>query len=284
MRKISFSKMSGAGNDFILIDESKNPQIVLSKDEITFLCSRRIGIGADGVMIVKDSNDTGFEMEYFNSDGSSDTLCGNGARCAILYSSLTNRMKNNSIDFRTNSELYSGEFLNEGKIKFNMKPPKHLKFNFKIKAAEQLITASYADTGSPHVVINIDDVLSNPAKPNSAYSSLNELPVVELGREIRNKEEFAPAGTNVNFIKIKNGLVKIRTYERGVEDETLACGTGAAAAAIISVVNNNLNPPIKLETKSEEELVVDFKIEDKKVKNLSLTGSAKLVFEGTIEI
>lgn len=284
MRKISFSKMSGAGNDFILIDESKNPQIVLSKDEITFLCSRRIGIGADGVMIVKDSNDTGFEMEYFNSDGSSDTLCGNGARCAILYSSLTNRMKNNSIDFRTNSELYSGEFLNEGKIKFNMKPPKHLKFNFKIKAAEQLITASYADTGSPHVVINIDDVLSNPAKPNSAYSSLNELPVIELGREIRNKEEFAPAGTNVNFIKIKNGLVKIRTYERGVEDETLACGTGAAAAAIISVVNNNLNPPIKLETKSEEELVVDFKIEDKKVKNLSLTGSAKLVFEGTIEI
>lgn len=284
MRKISFSKMSGAGNDFILMDESKNPQIVLSKDEINFLCSRRIGIGADGVMIIKDSKDTGFEMEYFNSDGSSETLCGNGTRCAILYSSLTNRMKNNRIDFRTNSESFSGEFLKDGRIKFNMKPPKHLKFNFKIKAAEQLLTASYADTGSPHVVIKIEDVLSNPAKLNSTYSSINNFPVVELGKEIRNKEEFAPAGTNVNFIKIQDGLINIRTYERGVEDETLACGTGAAAAAIISVVNNNLNPPIKLKTKSDEELVVDFKIEDKKVTDLSLTGSAELVFEGTIEI
>lgn len=284
MSQIFFIKMSGAGNDFILFDKKFNPDIELSPLIIAKLCKRRTGIGADGVLLISDSVEYPFEMMYYNADGSTGSLCGNGARCAIYYAHQSGRMGSEKSKFISNGTEYSGQVLESGLIEFFLNHPKKMKQNFKIKAANQLISASYADTGSPHIVIKINDVLRDSADPSSFYNDLKDFPVVELGREIRYHKDFAPHGTNVNFIQLHNGEIKIRSYERGVEDETLACGTGSVAAALISFVKDNINPPIKIHPKSGDELIVDFKIEDQKVRDISLTGPAQITFKGEFSI
>ncbi len=280
MKKIIFTKMSGAGNDFVFIDERENPEITFSTDLIKKLCNRKSGIGSDGLIFIKDKKDFNFEMKYFNADGTTNTLCGNGARCAIKYANDTGRLKSTTTLFQSEGLNYTGKVLNDELIKFDFNPPQKIKLNFKVKAAEQLITANYADTGSPHVVIKINDVLEDPRNPLSNYDQLLEFPVYEIGKEIRNLPEFVPSGTNVNFIKIVNDSILIRTYERGVENETLACGTGSVAAAVIGNLVDGLEPPIKLITKSGEHLTVDFKNNNTNIENISLTGSAKIIFIG----
>jgi diaminopimelate epimerase len=284
MEKISFIKMSGAGNDFVVIDKNINPAFILNEKVIQKLCDRRNGIGADGVITISNSVDYDFEMEYFNADGSTGSLCGNGARCAIKFAESSSRIKNKKTYFLSNAVSYTGEVLDENLMKFDFNPPAKLKFNFKVKAGNQLINACFADTGSPHVVIKIEDVLKNPNDLNSNYSEIDKFPVFELGREIRYLEEFSPGGTNVNFIKIVDSKIYIRTYERGVEDETLACGTGATAAAIIAHAIDKLEAPITLITRGFDELTVNFNVENQKIKNLSLIGPAKIIYSGEIYI
>lgn len=284
MKSISFSKMSGAGNDFIVIDKNKNPGFVLSQNAIIKLCNRRTGIGADGVILIEDTAEFDFEMNYYNSDGSFGSLCGNGARCAIKFANFSGRCGKSSIKFNANKQVYSGEVLDDDQIKFNLNPPSKLKYNFKIKAFRQLVNASFADTGSPHIVVNIIDVSENSKDPRIKFQDLNKFPVIQIGKELRYASEFLPGGTNVNFILVEQGKVYIRTYERGVEDETWACGTGAAAAALITYVTHKLKPPITIVPKSNEELIIDFEVENNKVKNLSLTGPAKIVYTGQIQI
>ncbi len=280
MEKISFFKMSGAGNDFILIDKNKVPDIVLNQSLIKNLCDRRNGIGADGIITISDSKSYDFDMEYFNSDGSTGSLCGNGARCAIRFADLSGRIKSGKANFLSNNIPYSGEVLDKNEIKFNFNQPKNFKFNFYISAYNQKIVSSYVDTGSPHVIIRVEDILKKPENPKSSFSDVNELPVFEIGKEIRYHSDFEPIGTNVNFIKIVDSKILIRTYERGVENETLACGTGATASALIAYFNYNLMPPIHLITKGGDELIVDFSVENKSINNLSLTGPAKITFTG----
>jgi diaminopimelate epimerase len=279
MKKIVFTKMSGTGNDFIFFDESKNPGLNITSEIVPKLCNRKNGIGADGVITIHNSDEYDFIMNYYNADGSTGSLCANGARCAILYASDSDRLKNGTAKFLSNNVEYSGEILSNEDVKFNLNSAKKIKYNFKVKAANQLINSHFADTGSPHVVINIDD----PENNFNFFDSLENLPVESLGREIRCLPEFAPGGTNVNFIKIRDGAVKIRSYERGVEAETLSCGTGSVAAALISYVTNDLRPPIKIFTKENENLFVNFDVENQKVKNISLTGTARIVFSGEIE-
>ncbi len=284
MEKISFFKMSGAGNDFILIDRNVNSSIVLTQNLIKKLCDRRNGIGADGVITISDSRSYDFEMEYFNADGSTGSLCGNGARCAIRFADVSGRVKHGNTKFLSNDVPYSGEVLNENQIKFFFNPPKSLKYNFKIKVDDQLINACFADTGSPHVVIKIEDVLKNSNDPKSFYEDLNNFPVFDLGRKIRYHSDFMPGGANVNFIKVVDGKINIRTYERGVEDETLACGTGSTAAALIGYSIFHLSPPILLITHGGDKLEVNFNIQNQKVEELSLTGPAKIIFNGEISL
>jgi diaminopimelate epimerase len=280
MKKISFFKMSGAGNDFILVDKNINPGFVPDQNIVQKICNRRYGIGADGVITVSDSNSYDFDMEYFNADGSTGSLCGNGARCAIKFADISGRIKNESAVFMSNGAAYSGRVLSENEIRFFFNTPQRLKYNFKIKAFNQLINANFIDTGSPHVVIKIEDVLQNPGVVGLFYEDLGGFPVFELGREIRYHKDFAPEGTNVNFIRLIKGKIHIRTYERGVEDETLACGTGSTAAAIISCTLFNLKPPVTLITRGGDELIVDFQVEDQEIKDLSLTGPAVVTFTG----
>jgi diaminopimelate epimerase len=277
MQKIFFTKMSGAGNDFIFLDKNQNEELNLSKEIISRLCNRRNGIGADGLITIDDSKEYDFIMNYFNADGSTGSLCANGSRCAILYASHTGRIKNKTLAFISNEIEYKGEIISESQIKFYLNPPKKIKYNFKIKAAGKLLNAHFADTGSPHVVINIEE-------SEGVLPSLESVPVETLGREIRFLPEFAPGGTNVNFIIVKEGIIFIRTYERGVEAETLACGTGSVAAALITYVTHKIKPPLELFTKGNEKLLVNFEVENSKVKNLSLTGPAKIVFTGEMII
>jgi len=284
MKRFSFTKMSGAGNDFILFDKKINPDIELTTQNIAKMCERHTGIGADGVLLISDLKNFAFEMNYFNADGTTGSLCGNGARCAIKYGNESGRISNNKISFLANGVEYSGQLLDDGLVKFFLDHPQKMKQNFMIKAWNQLIPASFVNSGSPHIVIKYDDVLRNPADPNSYYNDLDTFPVYELGREIRYHKDFAPHGTNVNFISIHDGKVDIRSYERGVENETLSCGTGTVAAALLVFVKENFNPPIKLYQKSGDVLMVDFKIKDQKVQELSLTGPAKIIFNGEITI
>ena len=272
--------MSGAGNDFILIDKNINPGFVPDQNIIKIICNRRYGVGADGVITVSNSSRYDFEMEYFNADGSTGSLCGNGARCAVKFADLSGRVKHETAEFLSNGVAFTGKVLNDKEIRIFFNHPQRLKYNFKINASGQLINSNFVDTGSPHVVIKIEDILKNPANPKIFYNDLNNFPVYDLGREIRYHKDFAPEGTNVNFVRLKDGKIHIRTYERGVEDETLACGTGSTAAALVGSSLFNIKPPIFLITRGGDELVVDFKIENQKFKDLSLTGPALVTFTG----
>lgn len=283
MQKIFFKKMSGAGNDFIFVDKNQNKGLTLTSEEIKNLCNRRNGIGADGLITIEDAVDHNFKMIYYNADGSTGSLCANGARCSIWFAENTGRLKNRIARFVSDNAEYSGEVLGDELIKFNLNPPKQIKFNFKIKVANQMITSNFAETGSPHVVINIKDIFKDAANPNSSFKNILDIPVFEIGKEIRYSSDFNPIGTNVNFIDVKDEVIHIRTYERGVEDETHACGTGSVAAALICFVTDNLKPPITLKTYGGDNLIVNFKVENQKVKNLSLTGPAKIIFEGSID-
>jgi diaminopimelate epimerase len=282
MKKISFTKMSGAGNDFILLDKKINPSFELVPDVVGKLCHRRTGIGADGILVIGDHPDYDFTMEYYNSDGSTGTLCGNGARCALWYAQISGRLKNGPLArFLSSDVVYSGEILAENRVKFNLANPKDFRFNFDLVACEQYALASYVHTGSPHVVVNIQQIFEDIKRKDPLYKEISKLPVYDLGREIRYLPEFAPGGTNVNFIDIKDGIVHIRTYERGVEDETLACGTGSVASALICYFNYGLKPPVNLITKNGSQLVVNFEVdENKDVKNVSLSGPAEVTFSG----
>ncbi|OGU77870.1 MAG: diaminopimelate epimerase [Ignavibacteria bacterium RBG_16_34_14] len=282
MNNFSFVKMSGAGNDFIVFDRKNNPGLTLNSSIIKKLCDRRNGIGADGIITISDNGKHDFIMEYFNADGSTGSLCGNGSRCAIKFANLTGRTKDKNVNFVSNNKVYSGKIIDDKKIKFYLDEPADLELDFNIYAFQQSITVNYINTGSPHVVIDIKNILKNPEDLSSGFNDLDEVPVSEIGSEIRYLTEFAPEGTNVNFIKIDNNKVAIRTYERGVEDETYSCGTGSAASAIIASLAYGIEPPVTLLTKGGEELIVDFVRKENKIENLSLSGSAKIVFTGEI--
>jgi diaminopimelate epimerase len=270
MERISFVKMSGAGNDFIFIDDPKFIAQLPDAEKIEKLCDRRNGIGADGLITISNNPDYDFVMNYYNRDGSTGSLCGNGARCAIKYAFLFKNVPKENLKFLSNNIEYSGSVLNDDLIKFYFNSPKDIRTNIQVNAGRPL-TVSYLDTGSPHVVLDIEQLNED---------DINKVPVFELGRKLRYLDEFAPGGANVNFVHLQGDKVWIRTYERGVEDETLACGTGNVASAIICCLTKNINPPVHLMTRGGDELVVDFTREGQDYKSLSLQGPAKIIFTG----
>lgn len=281
MQKIYFTKMHGAGNDFIFIDYKINPGFVIDSEKIIKLCDRRFGIGADGVIAIEDFENYNYKMYYYNADGSTGSLCANGARCSIWFAEKTSRLQNGYSKFISNGIEYSGKVLSDELVKFNLNKPKDLKLNCSMLISGFNIDYDFVDTGSPHAVISFEKLLNR--NQDFKFNSLSEMNVNEIGRSIRYSDEFKPGGTNVNFINIDNDAIEIRTYERGVENETLACGTGAVAAAVIGYLNYNLKLPITLKTKGGDRLSVNFEIENEELINLSLTGPAKLVFDGSIE-
>lgn len=285
MRYLNFCKVNGAGNDFILIDLISGGDFSLTREEISHLCDRRKGIGADGVLILNPAQDAGFFVDFYNADGSKGSLCGNGARCVILYAFEHGIDRDGEVKFWFGDKIYRGELPPGGNPVFHLYRPSRLKKGFKIKARNSLFTAHFCDTGSPHLIVNIEDVPVDNRYPGKTFSDLCNFPVDELGRELRYHPDFAPQGVNVNFIEItgEHNLV-IRSWERGVEGETDACGTGATAAAIVMFALGKVTPPVELLTKSGDILTINFEILDNKLENLSLTGPAEINFCGTVKL
>ncbi len=276
MKLISFTKMVASGNDFVVIDEENNKNIHFSTERIKTICNRKYGIGADGLMILKNILADIPNVKFYNADGSYGALCGNGSRCIIKYIDELFTKKKDIIRFIFNGKEYSGFIGDNGYPVFYLHEPLEININKKIEFNGKIISGDFIDINTPHFVINIDESTDfwgeNP--------DLNSIKVFDIGKQIRYADEFQPNGTNVNFIRIRNNRISIRTYERGVEDETLSCGTGSVSAAISAFLRGGIKPPVEVLTKSGEKLIVNFNYENKAFNKLTLTGSAKKVFTG----
>lgn len=259
MMSLPFNKYQGAGNDFIMIDNRNSFFNPHDHFLIEKLCNRRFGIGADGLILINSLPGYDFEMVYFNSDGYRGSMCGNGGRCAAAFAIKTGivsgRMK--FMAFDGIHEAYpDGEMIN-------------LKMN-DVKETQTVDGNPFINTGSPHCIIFRENI--------------DEIDVFREGRIVRYSEGFKPGGTNVNFVETGNDGIYVRTYERGVEDETLSCGTGVTDSAIASVTAGHFDRgPVRVRTKGGN-LTVDFRIEDNQIKDIWLKGPAVFVFEGNIEI
>ncbi len=275
MKTIKFIKMNGAGNDFILIDAKNNKELQLTKTLITAMCDRRTGIGADGILHIEPSEKYDYNLLYYNSDGSLGSLCGNGSRCSLKYVADNYTVNNSDIKFSCNNLIYSGSIVQNDLVKFNLNPPCKIKLDFSINFNGKEVKIYFADSGSPHAVIFWDEIGDDLLK---SYNNFN---MKEFGETIRYAKEFMPVGTNVNLIHIEGADIYIRTYERGVEDETLACGTGAVASAIILNLVKNISSPIVLNTFGKDKLIVNFIAESEKFNKITLTGPAKINYIGS---
>lgn len=259
---VPFVKMSGSGNDFVVIDNRKL-NIGVTPSWIKKVCHRRFGVGADGVLMVENSQSVDFEMKTFNSDGSECEMCGNGARCIARYAYLKG-IASSKMQFETLVGLVEAEIINK-KVKVKLLDPKDIKLNLKIDTH----CIHFVNMGVPHTVLFVDE--------------LDKINVVGLGKGLRLHSYFQPKGTNVNFVEIVNNIqLKVRTYERGVEDETLACGTGSAASACIAALLNRVNSPVYVVTKGGEIIKVSFDKEGTRIKNLYIEGNADIIFEGKL--
>lgn len=270
--KIEFTKMSGAGNDFVLVDNRSNA-ISDRSASARILCDRRWGVGADGLLLVERSEKADYKMMYYNADGSYGGMCGNGGRCVARYA-IVKGIANREHSFEALDHVYHVAVQNDA-IRLSMKDPMDFRLNMRLSVLRKRLTVHYVDTGSPHVVV--------PAK-GLTRKGLNFVDVAGLGKMIRFHRSFVPKGTNVNFIEVVDkSTLKMRTYERGVEAETLACGTGSIASAVVAALVWDLKPPIKIIPASSVPLSVDFVREGSRVTNVSLTGPATIVFTGALD-
>ena len=276
--------MNGAGNDFVMVD-NRDGSVSLGPETIAHLCDRHCGIGADGLLAVEPATGTAdFRMRYYNSDGGEAEMCGNGARC---FARFANRLigPRTSVSFETQAGVIEARFIGD-QVQLAMSDPKDLLINqsTEIKAdtgdgvsgnSVPVLLSSIAvhsvNTGVPHAVVVVDD--------------LETVPVQKLGATIRFHQDFAPKGTNANFIKATNSAsIAIRTYERGVEAETLACGTGVTASAIIFHELTGALSPVSVQVRGGDVLEVGFEKVNGVYKNVTLTGPADFVFDGEIAL
>ena len=257
---IKFYKYHGTGNDFIMIDNFKGQYDLseLDKDRISLLCHRRFGIGADGLIILEASENSDFNMVYFNADGAESTMCGNGGRCILAMAHALEYIGDDAI-FNAIDGLHKGRVGDQ--IEIQLKDVDHID-----NSEDDYIL----DTGSPHYVRFISDV--------------HQLNIIPIAHEIRYNDVYKEEGINVNFVESLQGDFYLRTYERGVENETMSCGTGVTATAIaIHEKYDHLESPIELRTPGGI-LQVSFDKTEEGYKNVWLKGPATLVFEGYLDI
>ncbi|MFH1847300.1 MAG: diaminopimelate epimerase [Candidatus Omnitrophota bacterium] len=264
-----FTKAVASGNDFIIIDNKNRELDVRDYDYSEMardLCRRHISIGADGLLVLEDSDKAVFRMRIINPDGSEVNMCGNGARSSSVYAAHSKW--GNELTIETRAGIL-GAVVHDNMVKIKMSDPTDLKLDINLGIGSNIITVHSVNTGVPHVVHIVDD--------------LGKYEVKNIGRKIREHTIFAPNGTNADFIGNINGnSAEIRTYERGVEDETLACGTGTVASALILGQLGCVSSPVEIKTRSGEILKVYYDIHGKKMSNVYLEGSAAIVYEGKV--
>ena len=272
--KIEFTKMSGAGNDFIVIDNRSS----IIKDGNSFakkICDRHWSVGGDGLLLLEQSEKASYRMMYYNADGSYGGMCGNGGRCIAMFAYLNNIASSNHT-FEALDHIYSAAIDSEN-ITLNMKNPISLKLNQHLIIGKKRISYHSINTGAPHIIINIDEF--------NKKKNIEMFDVQKWGKYLRWHKKFSPAGTNVNFIKIsENNIVQIRTFERGVEAETLACGTGSVASAVIAFKKWKLKKPITIIPTSRIPLTVNFDEVGNNIENVKLKGPAVITFTGCIDV
>ncbi|MEI8032717.1 MAG: diaminopimelate epimerase [Chlorobiaceae bacterium] len=264
--EITFSKLSGAGNDFIVIDNMTR-SITLSTLQIRALCTRRTGIGADGLILIEPSGRFDFSMNYHNADGLPGSMCGNGGRCAVYFAHAIGipSAPEGAYAFEANGNRYDAWVTGPESVRLRMLAPRDFRCDLDIDG-----TACHAlDTGSPHAVIFTADV--------------EQANVTGTGRAIRHMTNLFPGGTNVNFIEVTApDSLLVRTFERGVEDETLACGTGAVAAALMSHrLGKITGRAVKVGVRSGDTLEIEF---SENMEEVFLNGPAKIVYRGSVSV
>ena len=254
MTTIPFQKYQATGNDFIMLDDRDRSFPEEDLDLVRKLCDRRFGIGADGLILIQEDAETDFKMVYFNSDGS-QSLCGNGSRCAVAFARNIGVQLSDPITFLAYDGVHEASFVgSEVTIRMN-----------NVQNVRQTDLGTFIDTGSPHLINYVDDV--------------DAVDIVTEGSRLRHSDVNGAGGTNVNFVqKEEAGVIRVRTFERGVENETLSCGTGVTAAAL-----SYGQSPVVIETKGGR-LRVDFNNKNGQFEDIYLTGPAEAVFEGTIAI
>lgn len=261
MKKINFEKYHGAGNDFIIIDNRGKSFDASNILLIEKLCDRHFGIGSDGLMLIQNVDDADFEMVFFNPDGSK-SLCGNGSRCAIAFAFKHGMISEKGV-LRTTDGLHQFEVVSPNDVAFEMRD---------VNEFQNIDGNNFLDTGSPHLVIEVDDV--------------DQVDVISTGRKWRNDTRFSNInGTNVNFVsepEIGHDAYKVRTYERGVENETLACGTGVTAVALALALKHNIVGGVKIKAKGGE-LTVRFTRNQDLFSDIWLQGPAQYIYTGTID-
>lgn len=270
MQEIDFTKMNGSGNDFIIIDHRSG----FLKDEslplfVQLVCQRRESVGADGLILIESSEIADFKWRFFNADGSEAEMCGNGGRCVARYA-YEKAIAGPKLSFETRAGIIHAEMKSREGVLLQLSPPTHVRSNFNLMVDNQALSLSSINTGVPHVVVPVEHI--------------EDVPVTELGRKIRFHPEFQPAGTNVNFVHIiDSSHLTIRTYERGVEDETLACGTGAVASALLAAAAGKAASPVDVKTRGGEVLTIHFDNEGGNTfSQVHLEGDTCLVFEGIL--
>jgi diaminopimelate epimerase len=268
MKSIPFFKMSGSGNDFIIID---NRTPLVPEDQLPQLikgaCRRKLSVGADGLILIEPSSSVDFKWRFFNADGSVAEMCGNGARCAARFATL-HGIAGRQMAFQTLAGIIEAD-VGEHTVKIRMTDPVDLKTGFDLDLDGKRVRVGSVNTGVPHVVMTVADI--------------EAVDVVVTGRRIRYHRDFAPAGTNANFVAVEGGgRISIRTYERGVEDETLACGTGNVAAALILAHDRGLASPVTLTTRSGGLLTIHFNRQGDRFQDVFLEGDARVIYSGEL--
>ncbi len=269
MPKLSFIKMNGAGNDFVMLD-NRGGNLQLASSQIAQLCDRHRGIGADGVLVIEPAtNGATFRMRYYNADGGEAEMCGNGARCFARFADhIAGPLA--QLSFETPAGVIAAALEGEG-VTLQMSDPKDLRLDVEITVLGETLRCHYVDSGVPHVVVPVHNLAA--------------VDVCALGSALRQHAEFAPRGANVNFLERRGEQeIAIRTYERGVEDETLACGTGVVASALIYAATTAAASPVRVRVKGGDELQVGFVRNGEHFSNVTLAGPADFVFEGTVEL
>ena len=265
---IPFSKLNGSGNDFLLIDNRGGGILrgVDLPDFVEKVCDRSRSIGADGVIFIEKSRRADFRWRFYNADGSRAEMCGNGGRCAARFA-VERNIARTTLGFETDAGLIRAEVKGR-RVKLQMTPPRGLALSKSLTLRGRKITYSFLDTGVPHAVLFVTD--------------LSKIDLEGTGRGIRTHRAFAPRGTNVDFVRIRNGEVWVRTYERGVEGETLACGTGAVAAGILSAAHGYVRPPVAVRTRGGDVLIVHFDPGEKGFGEVYLEGDTSWSCDGVM--
>lgn len=274
---IEFWKVQASGNDFVLIDCRDNKWSDEKYVEFTKnVCDRKFGVGGDGILVVENSDKADFTMRIFNADGSEAEMCGNGSRCFAFWVVKYILKKDTAdITFETIAGIIKASVvMQEAKtscdVKIGLSDPEGLELDTELEVEGTKIKVNFLNTGVPHAVVELDDI--------------EDLDIKKMGAAIRYHDYFAPAGTNVNFIQVQSeDKILVRTYERGVEDETLSCGTGTCASAIIAALKNQAEKTdynMNITSRSQEHLKVDFKRDGDKIYDVQLDGLAYEVFSG----